>query len=926
MARYEIKGKDGKPKAAAEMSYVASFMEIPTLTCDVSSPNEILFDAGDYVEYDIYGPPQKFKLDRTPNSKQTAKRGSSGDAFNYSLVFYPDEKVLTYYFVTDIVPSDNNVHYTGLTVFSAFCTPQTLVERIQAALNKIDDGWAIGIPPLDMGLANIEGVSLSFNQTSIWDALKMANKTWGLRFIINGHNIILCSETFSTQKISKFSCGKGNGLLDIAEDITDDPIVTRLIAYGGSRNLPLDYSQRIDTSGIRYTPNLMLPEYFDSGGNIDYVENKEAVSKYGIRYYCHIFEGIFPTIENVTVGEYNNTNNTQRIDEVISVTPNEFKEGDATFDILVNFPFDLNEYSEANKSSYFIEGTKVSFKDGWLGGYEFELTKVTPIISVENANYKLTLRRTQNTDAGENNIAYLPDNFINAKAGDHFVLVDCFLPERLTGIAQERLKEAATEMLAGLGPKPQYSLTFDNIYLKRNENIARNFKCGHTIVFDYPASNKPNVVCTIQQIDIREIEGCLREYKIRLSEKIIQNKIKKQLQESETRSKIKLDEVQRVQDRTLKQIQSISNASVFSRLAAWDDYNPTDNSSVLGSQLGYGLKTRLDALPSANVALFDFYIKANEGELINDLELPKDSTIHAKIFEAIALIDAGASPFARLINPTREVIGGPNDFEDTAGFLVPMQIVSWDNNGDNKIVSLQFRYNGYDYTLNATAGSDDAFELTRRVISEEVINLRSEDVFYAKPQVLRLEGQSFNGLYISHPYLDFKDDADIVLMRHRRNRRYNTYYNGSDPEGEAIMAVRNGWGVFGGNTFAEYNTEYHFHKGGNNSIDELVAHLVRHAVRTGPENTDFYTQGGYFRGNNGKKKNLLLGVALRKLNPAFVRAMESSGYDPNEGTSAYQCWKDGIPRYLFSNVTPITIRIGSKDNNSKWYLGIRIDK
>lgn len=725
MARYNIVGLDGNIKAEAEMAYSHTFMEIPKLTCTLESADNILFVAGDYVIYPIGGVDVKFSLDRHPSSKQTAYVRSSGRAITYTLTFYPDEKVLTQAIMKDIVPADNNIHYTGLSVFTAYCTPKDLAARLQANLDIVndtygytaDDRWQIEVPALSPETSE-KGVDLSFTDTTVWDGLKMFYDEYNIGFIISSHKITLLdnsSEVFPYP--ITFAYGKGNGLIDISESVSEEDIVTRLTVYGGTENLPLDYSKRIDSTGLRYTPNLMLPVYFESNGKIDYIEDSEAVKEFGVRWGSITFDEVHPTIKEVTIGDYAGNGNTTRIDEVALVVSDAVTDNPKIFKIWVNFPFNLNEYSEANQSKYFIkDSTKISFKDGWLGGYEF------PLLSVELISepylYELTLERIENEDSGENNVTYLPDTFVKAKEGDHFVLVGCFMPEQFTVIAQNRLESKGLDTYKSISiVQHSYALNFDNIYLQRFPLAANLLKCGQHIQFDY--LDKKGLVYPIQQVDIKEGVGGIREYKVILAEKPSQpllRKLSKELIQNRANVNAGAKRLERINERLVTFEQEVT-PNIYTRLSNWQNYNSADNTSVLGSQLGYGLKQDIENIPATIPVYFDFmHKKTQEGELTNEIVIVDSNAIES----ALQKLDKGHVPFAR-ISESHSV-----EFTVTEryGTIVPIEIASWNNDSEFLRASLYFTYDDQRYVITINQESEQVVELSkvdRRTIKTEDI-------------------------------------------------------------------------------------------------------------------------------------------------------------------------------------------------------------
>lgn len=733
---------------------------------------------------------------------------------------------------------------------------------------------------------------IQFNGETCWDALNNIATVFDVEWwtIDNGTKVSLYfgklevgeeEEIKKDQVVKNIPARKGD----------DSTYGTRFFVFGSTKNIPSDYKDSLEgglTNHISKT-RLHLPN------GIDYIDAWDGLDEEDVVEQVVFFDDVFPK-------------NTETITAITTID-REIIEGETNKAYVMecaNTPFTPDK-----KMKY--EDLGCTFTSGSLKNRSFQLH------IDESSAFDKKFEIVAQTESFNDNVLIIPNENLHPEVGDTFVLTGVLLPnERIEEAENELLEKGKSYAKEHSTDTEIYDCPTDPVYCQENN---KNFELGQKVLLIGEQFGTLGRKSRIQGYEKKLWNPYEATYTIgdNTAYSILGN-IKNEIKETETRSKVELDKVQKIQDKTLNKVQSVVGSEVI-RLDSWDNYNPTNNKSVLASQLGYGLKTRLDAYPSKFIALFEFEIKSTEeGETVNDLSIYDESAIRT----SIALIDSGATPYARLIDPNANEIGGPNTFE-AVGALVPMQVVSWDNDADNLRVRLRFRYNGYDYELYVTGGSDEMFELTRQEISEEVVNVHSADIFYARPSVLRISGKSFDdGLRITHPYLDFADDADIVLMRHRKNRKKNYY----SAEQDAYTTVyRKGWSVFGGNLKPELNTGYLFSQGNDNRVEDLLSHLVSHAVQldTGEGHTDFYTQGGYFRGNNGRKQYIKLGIALRKKNPAFRLAMQSAGYDPDSNTSAYQYWCNGVPRYLFSEVAPITVRIGSMNNSSSYYLGIELD-
>ena len=478
---WNIYSKDGKTVRAAvdKLEYHGTYMGEKYLSVSVTSSSPIAFEIGDYIEYRD----ERFEINYDPSVVMTAPADLSGEGFSYdSIKFNSLSDELTRCMFLDVVKSDNKIHYTSLAKFSFYCnTIQDLADRIQANLDRVygEGTWTVTANP---ALAEEENISISVDTQTIWDVLATVPDKFEADFIVKGRTITIGVENEEAGKI--FTWGKNNGLYEIErEGDSSQQIITRLRAYGSTKNLPERYYNKLtDADGNKIVPDnmavthLMLPSfpkttldpYIDSG-NIDTL---------GIRESSVFFDGsgdedeIYPTLEDMTADDLKaagisvslDSGDNGNLDEVVSAenpTDNGLEDEvtEATFKITIkDVGFDINDYLSG-------ETATISMKDGFCGGREFEITRC-----IKSGNkYILTCKRTLDSDLG----LYFPYKDFYVKPYDKFVLLNIEMPDVYIAAASGRLLTKATEYLAeNCVPKYTYAPKIDEIYMARQHDEA----------------------------------------------------------------------------------------------------------------------------------------------------------------------------------------------------------------------------------------------------------------------------------------------------------------------------------------------------------------------------------------------------------------------------------------------------------------------
>ena len=400
-----------------------------------------------------------------------------------------------------------------------------LADRIQANLDRVYTGsnkWTVTVE--DNVTANDKMITV--DNINCWEALTLANSELDENFIIKGRVIKIGTEGLSVGKVLGY--GKGNGLIKMEQSTNNDSlVVTRLRAFGSTRNIPYRYYNKLkDADGnlllpeSMYVPNLVLPGFAEAGGDA-YVDS-DNITSIGVREATVYFDGsgelqeIFPSIEGMTAEELKaagkNVNATGRIDEIVSaeqmtddgVVPEGKDELEKkTFTITLK---DVG-FNPVDDEHLTTETPYISIKSGWCGSRDFEITACEK----KGDNYVLTCNREMDNSINK----AFPNNPYQVSAGDYFVFIGIAMDDLYVKAASQRLLEAAKKYLAE-NDKSKYTYTprIDNVFMARNPSIAMALKEGNILDFN-DTDLGINASVIIQSVIIKE-GGAVPEYEITL--------------------------------------------------------------------------------------------------------------------------------------------------------------------------------------------------------------------------------------------------------------------------------------------------------------------------------------------------------------------------------------------------------------------------
>lgn len=328
----------------AEATYSGTDMGERKITATIQHQTIIDFQIGDYVKLDMADllgghTEESFYLFNLPTIKKTARAGSVGDAFEHNVTFYPAQFELNITQMRDILNQNStaeitaeNFIYTGYDEFSFFGGAHTLMRRILYVLQeRFGTNGTAGIDYWDYKIAesvdedintSLEKFQFDFSHNSVWEALCKLNEEDGINtdFFIVGRMIyvgfkrpnivgvdssnVLQEEPFLFKygKTSHLPIGTNYGnLFSITKSIGNTSPVTRLYAYGDSKNLNRFYASDRLRSG-RYVSKLMLPS-FNNDGKTDWIDSIDGIKKFGIREESQSFPEIYPSLRYVTYGD-----------------------------------------------------------------------------------------------------------------------------------------------------------------------------------------------------------------------------------------------------------------------------------------------------------------------------------------------------------------------------------------------------------------------------------------------------------------------------------------------------------------------------------------------------------------------------------------------------------------------------------------------
>lgn len=293
--------------------------------------------------------------------------------------------------------------------------------------------------------------TLSFENENCLGVLQRLCAEWGTEFTIDyrpndAPNRILNVGPAGQVLPDVFRYGQGNALYKISRrTVQQTPFYTRAYIFGGSKNIPAGYR------GL--ATRLQLPQTGINPSPTDaYVQDTDAIAKYGLIEGTKVFEDIYPHRTGVVTG--------------LGGTVNYFQDSTVDFN---PFAYDTTEIVNGQERpvyKYIAKGItpKVSFLTGDLAGYTFDLVSFF-------ANNNLLLIKAYKDEQGLVFPSDDPDSPFKIKEGDTYVFVDMKMPDEYVDLAEGKLLAAGRAWLAENGaPSVEYSLELDQMYLQKRAN------------------------------------------------------------------------------------------------------------------------------------------------------------------------------------------------------------------------------------------------------------------------------------------------------------------------------------------------------------------------------------------------------------------------------------------------------------------------
>ena len=403
-----ILNSQGTPLECLDFDYSGTHMVDRKITAVIQSSTPIDFAIGDKVHYKG----QDFFIQSIP----TLSRIFSSHMLSYTIVFWWTGYELQLVSFLDVVSNEpDRIYYSSNPTVTFTGTAKQLMDRIIANLNRVYlvrsgqgtdwyESWHYSFPVgFDFSVVKV----ITADNINCYEALQLLTSLFSIEFIFSPTRMILCGYTATLLNSTswQFEYGKDKGLCEINRLQNTAKIITRVRAFGSTRNVPANYHTLAGSH--EYHPRIILPNagmlvdpvtgnrYFIQDG---YIQDIALFNIYGIREEIYINEEIYPTIGSPAL---------TAVDPVLDT--------DAVFKVhITNTGFDVFA-KEINTGVT----PKMSFKTGQFQGTEFEITKY----EIGAVQTTVTLLRNS-SDAAH----LLPSSIIKCAVNDVFVLLDINLP------------------------------------------------------------------------------------------------------------------------------------------------------------------------------------------------------------------------------------------------------------------------------------------------------------------------------------------------------------------------------------------------------------------------------------------------------------------------------------------------------------------
>lgn len=601
MAKWNIYSKDGRLRTTVrKFSYEGVYMGESNIKMDIASPDPIEFAIDDFIDYRG----ERYVMSNLPSVERVARDRSYGGALQYNDVVFRSMAIaeLENCIMLDYVISDNNLHYTSLPNFAFYCDSnpyitkeqsfpysagvRQLADRILANTQRLygEGAWEVRIE--DETFIK-ESVSISVSNQNVWNVMADACDKMDINFtarVLVENGSIVKREIVLGAKLNtidnEFKYGKGNGLVSLERNaVNGQDIITRLTAYGNTRNIPYRYynylwyrlvdgerifkyyrltndtedatkDQIVDEEGntwlrvcnpSMYVPNLMLPSFRQNGTfgtpNYAYIDS-DNIATLGIKEGVKFFnsddndnQDIYPSLTGMTMHDLfealsdaeRHEQNINKNDETILLDAIVEAEQVSFSGIIPEeqesaprFTLRLNNLGfDPNDTIIDNESPAIEMKSGMCVGRKFNVLSITKNTH-DSLNWYYDCECEVDADTSINQ--YFPNVNYQIESGDKFVLTGIRMPDVYVSVAEKRLEAAATAWLAE-NDHPQYTYTpkIDNIFMAKHPDVANAMKEGLRMnIVDESLGINENIV--ISQLKIEEGYAIIPKWEVTLSD------------------------------------------------------------------------------------------------------------------------------------------------------------------------------------------------------------------------------------------------------------------------------------------------------------------------------------------------------------------------------------------------------------------------
>lgn len=412
------------------------------LTLNFSLKNFIQFSIGDFCTF----AGELYQVNTLPETTKTDESGTL--QINYVLQL--ESEMYDLGKVQLIFLNQNNVFTTPIFPFRG--KPKDYGDLLIYNMLRVypDAPWKLG------NVVDGDFVSQDFNGNNCLEALKTIANIFQTEYIVDSKTINIYQRINDSGIVMQY--GKNKAWTSLNQKNADNSnIITRLYAYGSTRNIPGTYRNGAQRLQI---------------GDLSYVEQNIAL--YKIQEATVVFDGTttdpktgfaLPEIYPHRTG-------------IVSAVDDDLNFYDADIDFNVN--------------DFLIPGTnaQIVFNTGLLAGYTFDIN------TYDDGTKKFTIN--QNTD--EPNLI-VPTPEILMAIGDSYVIINIIMPDSYVTDAEAQLRTAALNYIAENGiPSPAFTMGANQKYFRDN-NIQLQLANTVTIIdADMKISKKTRITSFTQNV------------------------------------------------------------------------------------------------------------------------------------------------------------------------------------------------------------------------------------------------------------------------------------------------------------------------------------------------------------------------------------------------------------------------------------------